>query len=136
MSFMSQIGLNLEQLAQNISRLQEEAATMPPSSEVRQVEGAQSEPAQEDFRAQLASIAGTLAAHTSRVRQYVERNASAFEQAAAAMQETDGADSLAARQANAFVQGIVADPATPAPGSAPAPAGGASRPAATGPTAW
>ena len=132
MSFMGQIGINLEQLSQNISRLQEEAATMPASSEVRQVDGAQQEPAQEDFRGQLAQIASTLALRTQRVRGYVERHAAAFESAATAMQETDGADSLAARQANAFVQGIVADPAVP---PTTTPAGTPQRPA-SGPTAW
>jgi hypothetical protein len=132
MSFFSQIGVNLDQLSQNIARLQEQAATMPDLTDVRQVDGAQTEPAQDQFRTELVQIAGMLAQRTQTVRKYVEKNAQAFERAAADLQETDGADSLAARQADAFVQAIVATPPSPTPG---APAAPATQPG-TGATAW
>ena len=128
MSAFSQISINLEQLSQNIARLQEEAATMPAIAEVRQVDGAQTEPAQDQFRGELAQIASMLAQRTLMVRKYVERNAEAFQNAAIDLQETDGADSLAARQADAFVQAIVATPPSSAP-TAPAAQPGAGSPA-------
>lgn len=129
MNVASQIGVNLDLLAQNIARLQEQAATMPAVTEVREVAGAQTEPAQDQFRSQLVAVAGKLALRTQVVRSYVERNAEALQRAATDLQETDGADSLAARQADAFVQGIVSAPAPQAP-TAPS-----SQPG-TGATAW
>jgi Fe2+ transport system protein B len=135
MSFMSQIGLDLEQLAQNVSRLMEQAATMPAPAEVQQVEGANEEHAQQTYRSSLRSVAIDIAQQTSRVRAYVEANAAAFERAAANMQQTDGADSLAARQADAFVQSIVADPVAPQAPSTPSSTSSSSRPG-TGATAW
>lgn len=109
MSFTGSIGFQLDQLMQNIARLQEQAAVLPERSEIVQVDGAADEPAQRSFRGDLVRVAGKLALRTQRVRAYVESNAEAFERAAAAMQETDGAESLTARRADAFVQGIVAD---------------------------
>ncbi len=132
MSIIGQIGIDLDLLSQNIARMQEQAATLPAASEVRQVEGAREEPAQERFRSDLAKVASALSRKTQKVRLFVERNAAALEQAASALQETDGADSLAARQANAFVESVIAsDTVAPAP-SAPTTS---SRPA-PGATAW
>ncbi|WP_159501988.1 hypothetical protein [Microbacterium sp. 18062] len=112
MSFAGLIGFQLDQLMQNIARLQEQAAVLPERSEIVQVDGAADEPAQRSFRGDLIKVAGQLALETQKVRKFVENNAEAFERAAAAMQDTDGAESLTARRADAFVQGIVADPPT------------------------
>jgi hypothetical protein len=137
MSIMGQIGINLEQLAQNIARLQEQAATMPVSADIVQVDGAREEDPQKEFRSKLLQVTQRLAKQTQNVRAYVDRNAAAFERAAANMQDTEGADSLAARQADAFVQAIVSNPSTPsssAPQPQPQPST-TSRPE-TGATAW
>ncbi|MBZ4488310.1 hypothetical protein LQ938_14030 [Microbacterium sp. cx-55] len=128
---MSFIGINFDQLTQNITKLLEQAATIPDRAAVRQVEGAGEEPAQANYRKQLTStVASQLANEIDSVRKFVEANAAAFQKAAASMQETEGADSLAARQADALVQDVVAAPsASPAPGTPPAPGN-------TGPKKW
>jgi hypothetical protein len=136
MSFMSQIGINLEQLAQNVARMQEQATTMPPAAQVSKVDGADTEAAQQRYRYELRLVAAEVAILTRQVRAYVERNAAAFESAAAALQETDGADSLAARQADAFVQAIVAPPTKSTGPSPSAPASTPSSQPAPGATAW
>lgn len=115
---MSFIGINFDQLSQNITQLLTQAATLPEGAEVRRVEGAKQEHAQSAYRSKLVLVAQQLSAELEKVRKFVEENASAFEKAAQSMQETEGADSLAARQADAFVQGIVAPP-TSAAGGAP-----------------
>jgi predicted sugar kinase len=112
---------------------------MPEASTVRAIEGARDDDAQQAFHAKLENVAPELATQIQLIRAYVEKNAEAFERAAARMQETEGADSLAARQAGAFVEEIVATPAAaPSTNSAPASGSSGSQPApsAPGSTEW
>lgn len=122
MSFISQIALNLDLLAQNISRLQEQAATLPSQSAVAVVQGARTEAAQDNYARLLGQLMERVGAKTEQVRMYVENNAASLQRAADVLQQTDGDQSLAARQAAAFVDAVAADAAaTPAPVAPPAP---------------
>lgn len=133
MSTLGIIGINLDLLQQNISRMLEQAAVLPPVSEVVRTEGARDEDGQRLVNNRLMDVARQVAWRTEMVRTYVERNAAAFEAAAAGLQETDGQSSLAARQADAFVDGIVTtSPASSsnAPSTTPTPSAPATSPGA------
>lgn len=121
MSFISQIALNLDLLAQNVARLQEQAATLPSQSAVATVQGARTEAAQDNYATALEALMRRVGVKTEQVRLYVENNAASLQRAADVLQQTDGDQSLAARQAAAFVDGVAADAATPAPVAPPAP---------------
>ncbi|MDY0829890.1 hypothetical protein SK224_12225 [Microbacterium sp. BG28] len=136
MSSISQIALDLAQLAQNIARLQEQASAIPDRAQVTQVQGAQQEQAQQTYLNSLSRLAERVGRKTELVRLYVETNAEALQKAADALQSTDGDTSLAARRASAFIDASVANPPAPvtstggSPTSAPAPTSGPT------PTAW
>lgn len=115
MSSISQIALDLAQLAQNIVRLQEQAATLPPRTQIQMVEGANQEAAQQTYINRLSDYAQMVGRKADVVRLYVEHNAEALQKAADALQNTDGDTSLAARQASAFIE--AAAEASPAPTS-------------------
>lgn len=104
MSVVNQIALSLDILAQNIARLQEQAATMPTAREIVTTRGADGEKAQADYIEALRVVAGEVARKTQLVRLYVEHNAEALQKASHALLETDGNTSLEARQTAAFIQ--------------------------------
>ncbi|QCQ17798.1 hypothetical protein [Microbacterium sp. RG1] len=109
MSSITQIALDLAQLAQNIARLQEQANAIPAKGEVAQVEGANQEHAQATYLQSLSRLATAISKKTETVRLYVETNAEALQKAADALQNTDGDNSLAARRASAFIDASVAN---------------------------
>ncbi|GAB3151653.1 hypothetical protein GCM10027058_18140 [Microbacterium neimengense] len=121
MSSISQIALDLAQLAQNIVRLQEQASAIPERAQVAQVEGANQEDAQQTYFRSLHALATRIGLKTEVVRMYVDTNAQALQKAADALQNTDGDNSLAARRASAFIDASIAD-ASAQQSSAPAPA--------------
>lgn len=110
MSIANQISLSLDVLMQNITRLQEQAATMPSWEEVATARGADTEAAQADYFSALGDLAERIAVKTQVVRLYVEQNAEALQKAAEALTETDGNTSLEARQAAAFINAATANP--------------------------
>ncbi|UIN30309.1 hypothetical protein [Microbacterium binotii] len=104
MSIVSQIALSLDLLAQNVQRLQEQAAILPPEGDIKTVEGAAEEAAQARYVNALKYVAGAVAAKTEVVRMYIEQNAESLQKAADALLTTDGDTSLEARQAAAFIE--------------------------------
>lgn len=133
MSSITQIALDLAQLAQNIARLQEQASAIPERAQVAQVQGADQENAQQTYRDTLKRVASKVANKTEVIRLYVENNAQALQKAADALQTTDGDNSLAARRASAFIDASVASSSAPATSGAEP-----SNSSASGPTpkAW
>lgn len=103
MSIVSQIALNLDILARNVARLQEQAAVLPPQDQIREVSGANKEMAQQTYFDKLSQFARVVGKRTEVVRLYVEHNAEALQKAADALQKRDGDTSLEARQAAAFI---------------------------------
>ena len=77
MSSITQIALDLAQLAQNIARLQEQAAAIPDRARVAQVEGANQEDAQRTYFRSLEVLAARIGQRTEVVRRYVDANAEA-----------------------------------------------------------
>jgi hypothetical protein len=64
---MSFIGINFDQLQQNISKMFEQAATLPAPDAVREVNGASQEPAQSNYRNQLSDVARALGRELDKV---------------------------------------------------------------------
>ncbi|WDG18496.1 hypothetical protein [Microbacterium sp. Clip185] len=131
MSSISQIALDLAQLAQNIVRLQEQASAIPERAQVAQVEGANQEDAQQTYLLNLKTVASKVAAKTEVIRLYIEHNAQALQKAADALQNTDGDNSLAARRATAFIDASITSatpPATPGGVAAPQTSGATPKP--------
>jgi hypothetical protein len=110
MSIVSQIALSLDLLAQNVQRLQEQAATMPTPAEISTTEGSTKEAAQADYVVALKQYAQQVAKKTELVKLYVQTNAEALQKASEALLKTDGNTSLEARQAAAFIEAAAAAP--------------------------
>ncbi|WP_243226581.1 hypothetical protein [Microbacterium sp. CIAB417] len=110
MSIANQISLSLDVLMQNITRLQEQAATLPTPDEISTTEGSTKEKAQADYVDALKRYADRVAKKTELVKLYVQTNAEALQKASEALLTTDGNTSLEARQAAAFIEAATAAP--------------------------
>ncbi|WP_460772931.1 hypothetical protein [Microbacterium sp. GXF7504] len=101
------IGYDLTILAKNIKAMQDQAAELPASSEVREVEGGGSTPGQQNCTARLKEVSFRLATMIEGVRDFVAQNADTLNAAAESLAETDAEGDQAASRATIFLESAI-----------------------------